>query len=629
MDFNETVADVTRSTIAFHRPYLSTEKQVVYEDSHRSDQVMNEMHRFYQIGRLCDVVLDTGETSRYPCHRLVLAASSVYFERMFSNDMTEAHASEIRLNDVPGVALQHLIEFAYTSKLTVSKDSVLETFEAADMLQFPKAREFCQEFLLDQIDTQNCLSFLTYADAFSCTPLYEKAMLCAAKNFQLICRTREFLELPVSHLAILLTEDNIEIEYEEYIYEALKRWILHDEDARFAQLARLFRSIRLNFVSRWYLIEVISKDPLLGRSCECNKLVQSAKDQLLAQGHTYEIPWQLPPSRRCTGLTWKIVYVNTYDPNPGESEIYLFDVVNKSWSNTSKPCPMASELSTCCSVGDSLLIIGGWTNRSGTKSLNQRGAVNVVHEFKVMQIFPTLWYIGVHQMGVSRYLHTTVTAGNQIYLLGGYDETQSLQASAFVTDAARGYKFDVCPRMLYPVSRPAAAVWEDKLYVFGGFGDGGVPRQFVQCFDMASQKWTEVVPGFGGVYTACHYAVNIAGVFYVVCGETASLNGAEHVVVGHRVAARRIDAVHTFCPVARLWTRVFRFAEPRAGSFSIATLGERIYITGGTKNGTSCYTIECFDPRGNAMETVGSAREGSGILSLCATMKVMHENFGL
>ena len=30
-------------------------------------------------------------------------------------------------------------------------------------------------------------------------------------------------------------------------------------------------------------------------------------------------------------------------------------------------------------------------------------------------------------MGVSRYEHSTVTAGTQLYLLGGYDETHALQ----------------------------------------------------------------------------------------------------------------------------------------------------------------------------------------------------------
>ena len=216
-----------------------------------------------------------------------------------------------------------------------------------------------------------------------------------------------------------------------------------------------------------------------------------------------------------------------------------------------------------------------------------------------------------------------------MYLLGGYDETQSLQASVFVADATNNFKFEVCPRMPYPVYRPAVASWENYLYAFGGFGKGGVPYQFIQCFDIANQKWSEIRPGFRGVHTGCHYAVAIESFFYVVCGQTTTPYGIEHPMVGHDVAKRCIDSVLRFCPISKQWTDLFRFPKKRTGSFSITSLENRIYITGGLKGGNPCNTIECFDPRTNSLEVVGSARDGTGMLTLCTTMKAMHENFGL
>ncbi len=70
----------------------------------------------------------------------------------------------------------------------------------------------------------------------------------------------------------------------------------------------------------------------------------------------------------------------------------------------------------------------------------QRGAVNTVHEFKRMTIFPTLLYVGAHQMGISRYLHSSVVVGSNLYILGGLDETQSLQATMYVTDQNNKYQ---------------------------------------------------------------------------------------------------------------------------------------------------------------------------------------------
>lgn len=262
---------------------------------------------------------------------------------------------------------------------------------------------------------------------------------------QVVCKQQEFLSLPSVHLARILRDDNVEVEYEEYVYEALKRWVVHDITARHSALPDLFASIRLNFVSRWYLIEVISNDELLAGSAECRQLIRSAKDQLLAAGHTYDVPWQLPPSRRSTGLTSKLVYVATSDPDPSESPVLLFDVVNRSWSRASRPCPLASEFSTCATVnGDTLLVIGGWTNRAATRSLKDaRGAVATAYEFRVMSIFPTLWYVGAHTMGIARYLHSTVTMGDKIYLLGGYDETQSLQVNLLVSYSIGEYTCNI------------------------------------------------------------------------------------------------------------------------------------------------------------------------------------------
>ena len=156
------------------------------------------MHRFYQNGRLCDVVLQCDGTFT-PCHRLVLAASSVYFERMFLNDMSESRAAEVQIVGVASTALQRLVNFAYTSLLPVSGDTVLDTFEASDMLEFPCARLFCEQFIGESVDDSNCLSVLLYADAYSSIALYNQAMQCVVKHFQvsriLYCTTQSFVKV--------------------------------------------------------------------------------------------------------------------------------------------------------------------------------------------------------------------------------------------------------------------------------------------------------------------------------------------------------------------------------------------------------------------------------------------------
>jgi len=94
MDFSDTTPIPGAPVACISRPQLSADRQTVYEDTSRSGHVLAEMYRLYLTGRLCDVVLCV-DSERIPCHRLVMAASSVYFERMFSNDMTESRSPEV------------------------------------------------------------------------------------------------------------------------------------------------------------------------------------------------------------------------------------------------------------------------------------------------------------------------------------------------------------------------------------------------------------------------------------------------------------------------------------------------------------------------------------------------------
>ena len=98
-------------------------------------------------------------------------------------------------------------------------------------------------------------------------------------------------------------------------------------------------------------------------------------------------------------------------------------------------------------------------------------------------------------------------------------------------------------------------------------------------------------------------------------------------MVGHLVPQRVVDSVYCFNPLSRQWKHVFTFAEQRTGCMCFATLDNRIYVTGGQKNDAPYYYVDCYDPATNSLQTVAHTDEGS--LSLCATMRVMHENFGL
>lgn len=64
-------------------------------------------------------------------HKVVLASCSPYFRAMFTSSFRECSAPEVTLRDVCPQVFGRLIDFAYTSHITVGEKCVLHLLLAA------------------------------------------------------------------------------------------------------------------------------------------------------------------------------------------------------------------------------------------------------------------------------------------------------------------------------------------------------------------------------------------------------------------------------------------------------------------------------------------------------------------
>uniref|UniRef100_A0A3Q2DRC0 Kelch-like protein 20 n=1 Tax=Cyprinodon variegatus TaxID=28743 RepID=A0A3Q2DRC0_CYPVA len=105
---------------------------------------------------LCDVVLVVGAKKIY-AHRVILSACSPYFRAMFTGELAESRQTEVVIRDIDERAMELLIDFAYTSQVTVEEGNVQTLLPAACLLQLAEIQEACCEFLKRQLDPSNCL----------------------------------------------------------------------------------------------------------------------------------------------------------------------------------------------------------------------------------------------------------------------------------------------------------------------------------------------------------------------------------------------------------------------------------------------------------------------------------------
>ena len=78
--------------------------------------VLSRVQGFVCRGLLTDVTLVAGERT-FPCHRLLLAASSDYFAAMFTGGMVEQGLDRVVIQGVEAGALAQLIDYCYSGKI--------------------------------------------------------------------------------------------------------------------------------------------------------------------------------------------------------------------------------------------------------------------------------------------------------------------------------------------------------------------------------------------------------------------------------------------------------------------------------------------------------------------------------
>ncbi|CAN9504299.1 unnamed protein product [Ophioblennius macclurei] len=118
--------------------------------NHSSDVLcsLNEQRRD---GLLCDVILIVRD-QEYRTHRSVLAACSQYFKKLFTVATADGgdphHAAAVyEIDFVAPESLTAILEFAYTSTLTVTASNVKEILNAAQMLEIPCIINVCMEIM--------------------------------------------------------------------------------------------------------------------------------------------------------------------------------------------------------------------------------------------------------------------------------------------------------------------------------------------------------------------------------------------------------------------------------------------------------------------------------------------------
>ena len=142
----------------------------------------------------------------------------------------------------------------------------------------------------------------SFADAHTCTDLVEASGKFAERHFTEVANEDEFLLLPKSQLAELLSCEDLNVNSEEEVYNAIMRWVYHDKENRKNAIAELLQQIRMPLLSPRFLVDIVEAEELIKQDIKCRDLLDEAKNyHMLPDRRTRMRQSRIKPRRSTVG----------------------------------------------------------------------------------------------------------------------------------------------------------------------------------------------------------------------------------------------------------------------------------------------------------------------------------------
>ncbi|KAJ9573753.1 hypothetical protein L9F63_008877 [Diploptera punctata] len=538
-------------------------------------------------GKLCDVTLKVDDQS-FSAHRIVLAATIPYFHAMFTHDMVESKQDNITIKGIEAVALEVLINFAYSGRVTLDTNNVQSVMVGASFLQLHKVRDACADFIKRRFNPHNVLGIRQFADTLGCSPLVEEADKYIQQYFHDVSMCEEYLGLSCTELLSIVRRDELHVFSEEQVFEAVMRWVKKDPDGRKKDLPQLLATVRMPLLTPHYIADRVAVEELIRTSHECRDLLDEARDyHLMPERRPLLQSFRTRP-RCCNYIMGHIFAVGGLTKSGDSlSTVEVFDPIVGRW-----------QLAEAMSMLRSRVGVAVMRNR-----LYAFGGYNGCERLSTVEVFDPqkrVWS-RVSPMHCKRSAVGAAALNDCLYVCGGYDGVTSLNTvECYQPDKD---EWTVVASMIKHRSAGGVVAFEGFVYALGGH-DGLSIFDSVERYDPHTGKWTACVPM---LTRRCRLGV-------------ASLNGKLYVCGGYD-GSTFLQTVEMFDPAINQWRMVAPMNVMRSRVALVANMG-KLWAIGGYDGVSNLSTVEVYDPTTDSWSFVASmcAHEGGvgvGVIPIC------------
>jgi hypothetical protein len=176
-------------------------------------KVWNEL-RLHQ--QLCDGILHSSDGKTLYIHSIILCPASLYFKLLFTNNLNrgEPEMKEVNL-DIPGNILDLILVYIYTCHCNVTSENAAHLFRIADQYEILGVLHQCRQYLLENLQLENCLGIFKFARHYFCNDLEDRGRKYICHNFkQILQQSPEFKDLSTEELEAILCDGELNVHNE-------------------------------------------------------------------------------------------------------------------------------------------------------------------------------------------------------------------------------------------------------------------------------------------------------------------------------------------------------------------------------------------------------------------------------
>lgn len=181
---------------------------------------------------------------------MILSTASPYFKACFASPLQEKHQTVYEIPVGNGEVLQLVVDYCYQKVIAINEVNVEEILSVASYLQMDELVIKCGKFYEGMICALNCLSIWETATKYVLNELEDFAAKFTSDSFKAVVESEDFTLLNSTRLAKLLKRNDLDVDGEEEVFDALVRWTRLNLAERKDSFKTLVGHIRLYHVTK-------------------------------------------------------------------------------------------------------------------------------------------------------------------------------------------------------------------------------------------------------------------------------------------------------------------------------------------------------------------------------------------